>query len=145
MRARSITAVACTITLLVAGAGCFKSSTSQASSESSSKSSSSSSDSSGNDKKEHAALERDVRDYTASHAGAVRDVAVLQREIGALADEHGVLDWEADVTLHAAIGRGLAEAGIRGDAARELGAAIVGADGERLAWVLAGQEGVATR
>jgi hypothetical protein len=133
------------LALVVAGTGCFKSSTSQASSESSSDSSSSSSDSSGGDDDKHSALERDVRDYTASHAGTVRDVAVLQREIGGLAGEHGVVDWEDDVALHAAIGRGLAQAGIRGDDARTLGAALVGDDGERLAWVLAGQEDVAGR
>jgi hypothetical protein len=135
-------AIAGGLALLVAGTGCFKSSTSQASSESSSDSSSSSSP--GDDDK-HSALERDVRDYTASHAGTVRDVTVLQREIGGLAGEHGVVDWESDVALHAAIGRGLAHAGIRGDEARTLGAALVGDDGERLAWVLAGQEDVAAR
>jgi len=145
MRTGSITAMACALALLLGGTGCFKSSTSQASSEGSSDSSSSSSDSSGGDDDKHSALERDVRDYTASHAGTVRDVAVLQREIGSLAGEHGVVDWESDVALHAAIGRGLAQAGLRGDAARVLGTAIVGDDGERLAWVLAGQETVAAR
>lgn len=142
MRTRSVMMTACALALLAGGTGCFKSSTSQASSESSSDSSSSSSDS---DKDKKSALERDIRDYTASHAGSVEDVAVLQREIGGLAGEHGVVDWERDVALHAAIGRGLAEAGIRGDEARALGTALVGADGERLAWVLAGQETVATR
>jgi len=140
MRRGSIIALAGVLALLIAGTGCFKSSTSQASSESSSDSSSSSSDSSGD---KHSALERDVRDYTASHAGRVRDVAVLQREIGGLASEHGVADWESDAALHAAIGRGLAEAGIAGDAARSLGTALVGDDDQRLAWVLAGQDTVA--
>jgi hypothetical protein len=136
-------AMAGALALLVPATGCFKSSTSQASSESSSDASSSSSPDDKDEK--HSALERDVRDYTASHAGTVHDVAVLQREIGGLAGEHGVVDWEHDVALHAAIGRGLAAAGIRGGAARALGAALVGADTQRLAWVLAGQEDVATR
>lgn len=145
MRARTITAAAFTLSLLVGGAGCFKSSTSQASSESSSKSSGSSSTSSSPDDEKREALARDVRDYTASHAGAGGDVVVLQRDIGVLAGEHGILDWEADAGVHAAIGRGLARAGIRGDAARDLGAAIVGTHGERLAWVLAGQEDAGAR
>jgi len=143
MRSGWITPTAAALALLIGTTGCFKSSTSQASSESSSDSSSSSSDSDGD--KKHSALERDVRDYTASHAGSLRDVAVLQREIGSLASEHGVADWESDVALHAAIGRGLAEAGIDGDAARSLGTALVGADHQRLAWVLAGQEPIAVR
>ncbi len=96
--------------------GCFTSSTLQGSSESSSKSSGSFSDSSGSSSRsssggdEESAYYRDVRDSTASVAATQEDVARLEREIGAIARQHDVLDWERDDETYREIGRGLADA-----------------------------------
>ncbi len=99
--------------------GCFTSSTLQGSSESSSKSSGSFSDSSGSISRsssgggdESSAYHRDVRESAASVAAAPADAAQLEREIGVVASQHDVLDWERDAETYREIGRGLADAGV---------------------------------
>ncbi|MCL4685497.1 putative lipoprotein [Myxococcota bacterium] len=101
------------------GAGCFTSSTLQASSESSSKSSGSFSDSIGSSSRsssgggdDQSAYYRDVRDAAASVAATQDESARLEREIGAIARAHDVLDWERDDGTYREIGRGLASAGV---------------------------------
>jgi hypothetical protein len=100
------------------GTGCLSSSTLQGSSESSSDSSgsgsrssaSSSRSSSGGD--ERAAYHRDVRDYGATLAVTQPDAGQIERDLGAIAREHGVLDWERDDETYRDIGSGLADAGV---------------------------------
>ena len=108
--------------LVSTGCGVFKSSTSQASSESSSDSSSSCSP----DSDEKGAFRHDVEQLTAAFVVAGGDVQQFQRDLGAIAETHGVTDWERDDDAYVAIGRGLAQAGVdraRADAfARELSA-----------------------
>lgn len=122
--------------------GCFKSSTTQASFEGSSKSSAapfkSSSDSSGSSDKRQAAYHRDVRDYTARFAAAPGDVRVFQRDLSAIAESHGVTDWEHDDVTYFAIGQGLARAGLEGDRFRRLAKEL--ASKRDLAMVKAGYE-----
>ena len=89
----------------------FESSTSQASFESSSDSSSSCSSSSKDDEKKEA-LQRDVQTLVATHALRGDDVGVLRRDLGALAETHGLTDWERNDDVYVAIGRGLAQAGV---------------------------------
>lgn len=102
----------------LAGTGCLTSSTLQASSESSSKASGSLSDSSAASSRsssrddERAAYHRDVRESAAGVAATREDVERLEREIGAIARQHAVLDWERDDETYRDIGRGLADAGV---------------------------------
>ena len=55
----------------------------------------------------------DVRDFTAAHVQSGGDVDGLRREIGTLAEKHGVTDWENNESTLNGIGAGLAKAGRR--------------------------------
>ena len=105
------------------GCGVFKSSTTQASVESSSDSSAAafrsssspfrwSSDSSSPGGESSSAYQRDVTDYTAKFAASEGDPQSFQRDLSAIAEGHGVTDWEQDEVTYLAIGRGLAKAGL---------------------------------
>jgi hypothetical protein len=140
MKVRMTSGVVCAAALIAApGCSVFKSTTSQASFESSSKSSSSpfksSSASSGAATSE---FQQDVKDYTADYAAEGGDVTVFRREIGTIAAQYGVTDWEAHAETYVAMGRGLKYAGLRPGSAAALGTEITGDDQTRLAWVLAG-------
>lgn len=132
------------VAALTSGCGIFKSSTSQASSESSSDSSSSpfrsSSASSGGDSESE--LAADVRNYSAAFAASRGDEHGFRRTVGQIARSYGVFDWEADPTVHRAMGSGFRQAGLDTEEAMRLGATAGGADQERLAWVLAGYEDI---
>jgi hypothetical protein len=106
------------------GCGVFKSSTSQASSESSSKVSSSCSPSGDED----SAYQRDIRDYTASYAMTGGTAERFQRDLGALAEEYGGTDWEADPTTLVAVGRGLGRVQVDEERTQELVAAVAHGD-----------------
>ena len=108
------------------GCGVFKSSTTQASVESSSDSSAAafrsssspfrwSSDSSSPGGESSSAYQRDVTDYTAKFAASEGDPQSFQRDLSAIAEGHGVTDWEQDNDTYLAIGRGLAKAGVNGE------------------------------
>jgi len=146
MRRPSIVAASgCILALgLASGCGIFKSSTSQASWESSSKSSSSpfesSSRSSGGG--DASALAEDVRDYSTTYARSGGEDANFQRTVGEIARSYGVFDWEADPTVHRAMGSGFRHAGLDVETATRLGRTVSGADRVRLGWVLAGFEDV---
>ncbi len=111
---------------LLAGCGVFKSSTTQASVESSSKSSAASSrsssspfrwssDSSSPAGDTSSAYQRDVTDYTAKFAVSDGNPQSFQRDLSAIAEDHGVTNWEQDDDTYLAIGRGLAKAGVSGE------------------------------
>ena len=55
----------------------------------------------------------DVRDYTAAHVQSGGTVDELRRQIGKLAEKHGITDWENNESTFRAIGAGLAKAGYR--------------------------------
>jgi hypothetical protein len=116
-------------------AGCFKSSTSQGSSESISKSISapfrSSSASSGGDGKE-SAYHHDVRDYAAHLGDGAVAPEVLQRDVGAIAEDYGIVDWESDDGTYFALGSGLARAGIGDARFQALAETLAGPHGRRL-------------
>lgn len=116
--------------------GCFKSSTLQASFESSSKSSSSCSDS---DSRE-SAYQRDIRDYTAAYAATGGSPERFQHDLGAIAEGHGVTDWEADPATLVAVGRGLERAQADGRRTQQLEAVVTHGDPERTAWLRQGYE-----
>ena len=60
-----------------------------------------------------AAYQEDVRDYTAAHVQSGGTVDELRRQIGVLAERHGITDWESNESTFEAIGQGLAKAGYR--------------------------------
>jgi len=72
-----------------------------------------SSDSSGSSSGEkQAAFLRDVRDYAARFARDGGEPEALERDLGALARGHGILDWEADDGTWLELGAGFAEADV---------------------------------
>jgi hypothetical protein len=127
------------VTLVCFGVGCgvFKSSTSQASFESSSDSSSSCSSSSKDDEKKDA-LRRDVQTLVATHASRGDDVGILRRDLGALAETHGLTDWERSDDVYVAIGRGLAQAGVGRARAEAVGRDLGRANRQSAGLVVAG-------
>ncbi len=114
--------------------GCFKSSTLQASFESSSNLSSSCS---GGGEGE-TSYERDIRDYTAAYATSVGDAARFRHDLGAIAQDHGITDWEADRATLMAVGSGLRCARVDAQRAQQLEAAITQGDLGRMGWVREG-------
>lgn len=120
---------------LVCAAGCFKSSTSQGSSDSFSDSSGSSSDSSKSSSgDQQSAYLRDVRDYAARFAReGDGDVQTLERDVGELARDHGILDWEADEGTWRELGSGFALADVGDERFAALADALAPNDGRRRA------------
>ena len=92
----------------VASTGCFRSSTFQASSGSSSDFSSSPFKSSSKSSSPDDDATRDVRDATEFWSIRGGDVDTLRREVGRIARDYGITDWEHHAATYRAIGRGSA-------------------------------------
>lgn len=138
MLKRFVVGLSCAAAFLsVSGCGVFKSSTSQASSESSSRSSSSCSPS-GNSE---SAYQRDIRDYARAYADAGDDLDRFRRDVAAIAEDHGVTDWEADPATLVSIGRGLRGAGVQGERADQIAGNLAAGDQARVEWIRRGYEG----
>jgi len=136
--------------------GCSKSSTTQASFGSSSDSSSSpfksSSKSSGGDDekkekdggedKKETAFERDVRNHTTEFARSVTesDLDSFQRDLGVIAEDHGITNWEQFADTYVAIGWGLADSGLDDWSAQQLATALSDDDIGHLTLVQSGYE-----
>jgi len=60
-----------------------------------------------------AAYREDVSDYTAAHLQSAGTPDELRRQIAALAEKHGITDWEHNQATFRAVGQGLAKAGYR--------------------------------
>lgn len=60
-----------------------------------------------------AAYREDVSDYTAAHLQSAGTPDELRRQIGLLAEKHGITDWEHNQSTFEAIGQGLAKAGYK--------------------------------
>lgn len=58
------------------------------------------------------AYREDVRDYTATAARSDRTGVDFQSGLAAVAERHGVTNWEADGATYVGIGEGLARAGV---------------------------------
>ncbi len=114
--------------------GCFKSSTLQASFESSSNLSSSCSGGG----EEETAYERDIRDYTATYAASAGDAERFRHDLGALAQDHGITDWEADRATLMAVGSGLSRSRVDAQRTQQLEAAIAQGDPGRMGWIRQG-------
>jgi hypothetical protein len=136
--------------------GCFsKSSTTQASFESSSKIASSpfksSSKSSGGDEKKkkdngdekkETSFQRDVRNHTAAFARSAGepDLKSFQRDLSAIAEDHGITNWEQFADTYVAIGWGLADSGLDDWSAQQLATALSDDDIGHLTLVQSGYE-----
>ncbi len=59
------------------------------------------------------AYREDVSDYTAAHLQSAGSPDELRRQIAALAEKHGITDWEKNQSTFRAVGQGLAKAGYR--------------------------------
>lgn len=152
MIARTITVLVGVVALcFAAGCGVFKSSTTQASVESSSDSSAAgfrsssspfrwSSDSSSPSGESALAYQRDVTDYTAKFAASEGDPRSFQRDLSAIAEGHGVTDWEQDDDTYLAIGRGLAKAGLSEQRFQQLAVQLSNQNQSQLALVKSGYE-----
>ena len=95
-------------------AGCSFSYSSGASSDSSKSSSASSGASESDPKDAKKSVMSDVSAYTTSAAKG-GDAQVYLRELGSIAERHGITDWERDTATYNAIGTGLRRAGISRD------------------------------
>lgn len=153
MIARGIVAVLTGVVVLGFSAGCgvFKSSTTQASVESSSNSSAAgfrsssspfrwSSDSSSPSDASPSAYQRDVTDYTAKFAASNGEPRSFQRDLSAIAEGHGVTNWERDDATYLAIGRGLAKAGVSERRFQQLAVQLSNANPSQLALLKSGYE-----
>jgi hypothetical protein len=69
--------------------------------------------SSPSDDDEKTAYSQDVRELTVAYLQSGEQPAEYMREIGHIAQEHGVTDWERQQTTFVAIGEGLKRAGIQ--------------------------------
>jgi hypothetical protein len=78
-----------------------------------------------------AAFHRDVRDYAASFARDGGKAAALQRDLGALARGHGILDWERDDGIYVELGQGFALAGVGERRFGELSAQLAADDARK--------------
>jgi len=140
---------------LVLWLGCFKSLTTQASVKSSSdsssspfKSSSKSSKSSGedeskgSDESEETAYQRDIRNYTVDFAQSANglDFEAFQRQLGAIAESHGITDWERNADTYLAVGRGLGESQLDESTAEQLAIALSNESDDHLVLVRAGYD-----
>lgn len=105
--------------VLMLAAGCSFSYSSGASSDSSKSSSASSGGSEASPEEAIQTYKTDVSAYTSSVAreGNAED---YMRELGSIAEKHGITDWERNTATYNAIGTGLRRAGIKSDEIRNV-------------------------
>lgn len=99
-----------------------------------------SSDSSSPTDEEPTAYQNDVRDYTATFAASDGNLNAFQRDVSAIAEGHGITDWEREQETYVAIGRGLARSGVERERYEEIATALANEDQARLSLVRAGYE-----
>ena len=124
----------------VASAGCFRSSTFQASSGSSSDFSSSPFKSSSKSSSPDDDATRDVRDATEFWSIRGGDVDTLRRDVGRIAREYGITDWEHHAATYRAIGRGLPRSALEGEVLDTIVAELATGAPHAFAWIETGYE-----
>lgn len=121
------------------GAGCTSLNSSSTSSESlqsistslqsiSNSVQSSSTSSSGNDGGVAAAYGRDVRNFTAAFVDSDASRDEFLRNLGRIAEAHGITHWERERETYVAVGAGLRQAGVDRAALRAFQESLAGAD-----------------
>jgi hypothetical protein len=92
-----------------------------------------------------ASFHRDVRDYAARFARDGGDAVVLERDLGALARSHGILDWERDDGTYLELGQGFARAGLDERRFAELSERLAAEDARKGALLRQGYAAADTR
>jgi hypothetical protein len=87
------------------------------------------------------AYQQEIRDYTVAHARSGDDLVAFRRDIGSLAGERGITDWESDRATVAAIGEGLDAAGFDSAEARRFASRLFPDDEARIEVALLGYAG----
>lgn len=109
-RSRVSAVIALAVIVAAGGAGCGSLSDSSTSlSKSISNSISSPSESSSRSSSPEEAYRNDVRDFTATYIKSGGDTSKLKSEVGAMAQKHGITDWERNKATYQGIGAGLAK------------------------------------
>ncbi len=132
---------------LLSGPGCFKSSTLQASSESSSGSSAGilgvvsspftwSSGSSGG-----GSGSEDVEQTAALYVRSGGDLDAFRRDLGRIAREHGISDWESFEPIYWSIGRGLRRAGVEAERLETWKTTLADSRPRYMTWIQRGYDG----
>jgi hypothetical protein len=88
---------------------------------------------------------RDVRTYAASAARDGGEAATLERDLGALARSHGILDWERDDGTWLELGQGFAQAGLDERRFAAWSAALAARDARKRALLEQGFAGTTAR
>ena len=86
-----------------------------------------------------------MTDYTAKFAASDGDVQSFQRDLSAIAEDHGVTDWEQDDATYLAIGSGLAKAGVSGERYQLLSVELSNQNQSHLTLVNSGYKAYGTR
>lgn len=89
---------------------------------------SSSDSSSGGDDGLAAAYGRDVRNYTAAFVGSEGGPDEFLRNLGRIAEAHGITHWERERETYVAVGAGLRQAGVNRVELRAFQESLAGAD-----------------
>jgi hypothetical protein len=108
MRSTELFTAGLLIAAVVAVAGCSFSASSESSSDSSVSSSASSASSSPASKE--TGYRNDVRDFTAAYVKSGGRVEDFKQQLGQLAQQRGITNWEENPLTYDGIGRGLAKA-----------------------------------
>ncbi len=100
--------------LILAFVGCSFVDSSESISDSSGKSSEgiSHSISSSSPEDSKSAYRNDIRDYTSAYVKSGGQIDYFWRDVGTIAEKHGISNWEADNTTYVGIGEGLAKANV---------------------------------
>jgi hypothetical protein len=81
----------------------------------------------------------DVRDFTAAYLKSDGDPANLKREVGTVAEKHGVTDWESSRATYEGIGGGMAKAGVT-QAELDAYKTTIAEDAQRADWMQNGYD-----
>lgn len=77
------------------------------------------------------AYQQEIREQVLALAEGGGNVEGFQRELGDVANRHGVLNWEVEPASYQALGQGLREAGFSGTALEQLAEQLTGGDAKR--------------
>ena len=123
--------------LLTAAVGCSFSDSSKSSSDSSSSPFRWSSSSSGGG---DSGYRNDISESTYAYVQTGGALPAFQRELGRVAERHGVTDWEGDPATWFAMGEGLARAGVNAGALEAFKNELADGDANRLRAIQIGYE-----
>lgn len=128
------------LVLFLALGACSFSHSSRSSSKSASSPFKSISRSSGSSGAERRTYQKEVRQFSFAFARSGGDPAAFRRGVGAVAEKHGITNWEEDAETLRSIGAGMRDAGIGETEMRSLTQELVGSDPNRMEQVEKGYQ-----